>query len=82
MLSRFKRLKMTDISLLSWFLGMNVVDREEGIYVTQTLYVEKILGRFNMNESTPRSVSLSKETAFKKLVFPDDNDPKRNSPYR
>jgi hypothetical protein len=39
---------MTDIDLMTYFLGLEVTQKEEGIFVSQTSYAKDILERFKM----------------------------------
>lgn len=38
---------------LSWFLGINVLQLSDGLYMNQSQYIENILKRFSMHESKP-----------------------------
>ena len=40
--------EMTDIGLMSHFLGLEVTQKEEGIFVSQSGYAKDILERFKM----------------------------------
>lgn len=40
--------EMTDLGLLRYFLGIEVKQTENGIFISQAEYVEEILERFNM----------------------------------
>eukprot|EP00253_Pinus_taeda_P018881 PITA_18881 len=42
--------EMTDMGLLRYFLGIEVDQNENGIFISQTKYVNEVLGRFNMQE--------------------------------
>lgn len=41
---------MTDLGKMSYFLGLEVLQRSEGIYVSQWKYAQEVLERFNMNQ--------------------------------
>lgn len=71
-----------DLGVVKWFLGMNIYHKELYIQVTQTTYTEKVLGNFNMSDTKTKVVPLSKNTDFRKLIFPDENDAKKDCPYR
>src|SRR5690606_9662296 len=56
MLSDFKRsmmreFDMTDMGKMSYFLRIEVIQREEGIFISQKRYALEILKRFGMLES-------------------------------
>lgn len=44
-----KHFDMSDIGLLSYFLGMEVMQDEHGIFVTSNKYTQDLLKRFNMH---------------------------------
>ena len=43
--------EMTDMGLLKYFLGIEVEQDENGIFISQAKYVNEVLERFNMQES-------------------------------
>eukprot|EP00253_Pinus_taeda_P015073 PITA_15073 len=59
--------EMTDMGLLRYFLGIEVDQNENGIFISQAKYVNEVLGRFNMQECkaaitpTIMGLKLSKE---------------------
>eukprot|EP00253_Pinus_taeda_P029617 PITA_29617 len=63
--------EMTDMGLLRYFLGIEVDQNENGIFISQEKYVNKVLDRFNMQECkaaiTPTVIGLklSKEDSSK-----------------
>eukprot|EP00253_Pinus_taeda_P035932 PITA_35932 len=63
--------EMTDMGLLRYFLGIEVDQNENGIFISQARYVNEVLGRFNMQECkatiTPMvmGLKLSKEDSSK-----------------
>ncbi|XP_050117705.1 secreted RxLR effector protein 161-like [Malus sylvestris] len=44
---------MTDLGMMSYFLGIEVVQRLEGMYVGQQKYAQEVLERFNMDQCNP-----------------------------
>eukprot|EP00253_Pinus_taeda_P005715 PITA_05715 len=59
--------EMTDMGLLRYFLGIEVDQNENGIFISQARYVNEVLGIFNMQECkvaitpTVMGLKLSKE---------------------
>lgn len=52
------KFEMTDIGLMSYFLGMEVKQIEEGIFITQKGYVKAVLKCFKMENSKPISTPI------------------------
>ncbi|KAH9752860.1 hypothetical protein KPL71_014876 [Citrus sinensis] len=77
-----KEFEMTDIGLIAYYLGIDVKQKEEGIFISQESHANEILKKFKMNDCKPIStpmecgVKLSKHdegeniypTFFKSLV--------------
>ncbi|KAH9697038.1 hypothetical protein KPL71_023433 [Citrus sinensis] len=77
-----KEFEMTDIELMAYYLGIEVNQKEEDIFISQESYAKEILKKFKMNDCKPIStpvecrVKLSKHdegedidsTFFKSLV--------------
>lgn len=59
---------------------MNLIHEPEGIYVTQTIYIYKILERFKLEDAKSKNVPLSKGVNFQKFLFAESNDLKRYFP--
>eukprot|EP00253_Pinus_taeda_P023320 PITA_23320 len=63
--------EMTDMGLLKYFLGMEVEQNENEIFISQAKYVNEVLERFNMQDSkaaiTPKvmGLKLNKEDSNK-----------------
>eukprot|EP00253_Pinus_taeda_P005140 PITA_05140 len=63
--------EMSDMGLLRYFLGIEVEQRENGIFISQAIYVNEVLERFNMQECkvtitpTVMGLKLSKEDSNK-----------------
>ncbi|XP_020266632.1 uncharacterized protein LOC109842134 [Asparagus officinalis] len=78
----FNEFEMTDNGLMSYFLGIEVKQQQEGIFISQKKYMKEILEKFKMNECNPVNtpvaigMKLSREedghfvdsTLFKSLV--------------
>ena len=77
-----KEFEMTDIGLMAYYLGIEVKQKEEGIFISQESYAREMLKKFKMNDCKPIStpmecgVKLSKNekgekvdpTFFKSLI--------------
>ncbi|KAK0589362.1 hypothetical protein LWI29_013222 [Acer saccharum] len=48
-----KEFEMTDIGLMAHFLGIEVVQSEKGIFISQSIYAKEILKRFGMEKCNP-----------------------------
>ncbi|GLT56153.1 hypothetical protein SLA2020_292210 [Shorea laevis] len=58
MIEDFKRsmmheFEMTDLGLMSYFLGIEVMQREDGIFICQKRYASELLRRFHMHNCNP-----------------------------
>jgi len=49
---------MTDIGLMHYFLGIEVVQSTSGIFMSQKKYVREILNRFRMQDCNPTSTPM------------------------
>lgn len=63
---------LTDIEKEKSFLGINFLDKKEGIYRTQNLHIDKVMLRFNMTVSKMNKISLSNRTEIKQLILPEE----------
>lgn len=52
-LSMKEEFDMTDLGEMKYFLGVEVVQPQEGIFITQKRYAEELLRKFNLQESNP-----------------------------
>ncbi|CAH9103236.1 unnamed protein product [Cuscuta epithymum] len=50
-----REFEMTDIGLMSYYLGIEVKQMDDGIFITQEGYAREVLKKFNMEDSKPRS---------------------------
>eukprot|EP00253_Pinus_taeda_P025045 PITA_25045 len=63
--------EMTDMGFLRYFLGIEVVQNEKGIFISQARYVDQVLSRFSMEECkaaitpTVMGLRLSREDSSK-----------------
>ncbi|KAK4258396.1 hypothetical protein QN277_007851 [Acacia crassicarpa] len=57
-----REFEMTDIGEMSYFLGVEVEQREEGIFMSQKKYAQEILNRFRMKDCKPMSTPIEKGT--------------------
>ncbi|XP_026445445.1 uncharacterized protein LOC113346062 [Papaver somniferum] len=48
-----REFEMTDIGLMSYYLGLEVKQQENGIFISQEGYAKEILKRFKMEECNP-----------------------------
>ncbi|KAA0041959.1 putative mitochondrial protein [Cucumis melo var. makuwa] len=67
--------EMTDIGLMSYYLGIEVKQLEEGIFISQERYTREILKKFNMINSKPVTTPIETETKLSKHEEGDDVDP-------
>ncbi|KAM2899811.1 hypothetical protein FF1_006000 [Malus domestica] len=45
--------EMTDLGKISYFLGIEVLQRTDGIFISQRKYAQEVLERFNMDQCNP-----------------------------
>ncbi|XP_038889191.1 uncharacterized mitochondrial protein AtMg00810-like [Benincasa hispida] len=82
MFDEFKRemakdFEITDIGLMSYYLGIEVKQGEDGIFISQEGYVKKVLKKFNMNDANPFGTPM--ECGVK--ITKQDGGEKVNSTY-
>lgn len=53
-----KKYETSDMGMLHHFLGMEIYQEEEGVYISQKNYAEKILKKFGMHECKPVATPL------------------------
>ncbi|KAH9669846.1 hypothetical protein KPL70_021959 [Citrus sinensis] len=53
-----KEFEMTDIGLMAYYLGIEVKQKEEGIFISQESYAKEILKKFKMNDCKPISTPV------------------------
>ena len=50
--------EMSDLGMLHYFLGIEVLQNDEGIFISQKKYAENILKKFGMHDSKPVATPL------------------------
>lgn len=54
-----REFKMTDLGLLSYFLGFEVIQDDHGIFLSQEKYANKLVDKFGMRSSKVVSTPLT-----------------------
>jgi hypothetical protein len=52
--------EMTDLGLLHYYLGVEVIQKERSIFISQTKYVSELLKKFGMEDCKPSSTPWNK----------------------
>ena len=68
--------KMKDLGAVNNFLGMKIVQGKDCIEMDQSTYVNKLLKRFDMANSKPRSTPCEQSTSFK-VAKPVTDSPRK-----
>lgn len=50
---------MLDLGKIRWFLGIRIIKRDEGIYMTQTAYIDKIVDQFIVSNAKHENMPLT-----------------------
>ena len=66
--------KMSDLGLLNYFLGIEVSQVKEGIFISQKKYTKSILQKFKMMDRRSVAIPLAANEKFRK----DDGEKKVN----
>ncbi|KAK2395153.1 hypothetical protein QL285_056912 [Trifolium repens] len=53
-----KDFEMTDIRLMSYYLGIEVKQKEDGIFISQQRYAKEMFKKFKMDGCMPISISI------------------------
>ncbi|KAL0356304.1 UNVERIFIED_CONTAM: Copia protein [Sesamum radiatum] len=67
------RIEMSDMGLMSYYLGLEVKQRSDGIFISQEAYARETLKKFKMKECNPVTtpiecgVKLSKDDGARKV---------------
>ncbi|GLU00269.1 hypothetical protein SLE2022_176490 [Rubroshorea leprosula] len=82
MIEDFKRsmmheFEMTDLGLMSYFLGIEVMQRENGIFIYQKRYASKLLRRFHMHNCNPAKTPVEVGTK----LFKEGDDVRVNPTF-
>lgn len=64
--SMMKEYEMTDLGLMKYFLGIQVKQSENGIFISQEKYVEDLLKKFNMLNCKPVATPMAMNEKFSK----------------
>ncbi|KAK5795584.1 hypothetical protein PVK06_036853 [Gossypium arboreum] len=51
--------EMTDLGLMTYFLGMKANQNEHGIFISQQAFAQKVLSKFNMSKCKPVSTPVA-----------------------
>ncbi|KAH9681844.1 hypothetical protein KPL71_027113 [Citrus sinensis] len=70
-----KEFEMTDIGLMAYYLGIEVKQKEEDIFISQESYAKEILKRFKMNDCKPISTPVECGVKLSKYDEGEDIDP-------
>ena len=74
-----REFEMTDLGLMQYFLGIEVKQTEEGIFISQEKYANDILKRFGMENSNPMTTPMEPRL---KLSKKDEGEAVDESLYR
>ncbi len=61
-----KKYEMSDMGLLYYFLGIEVYQDKEEVFISQKMYAEKILKKFRMLGCKPMATPLAVNKKIKK----------------
>ncbi|KAH9735937.1 hypothetical protein KPL71_017913 [Citrus sinensis] len=70
-----KEFEMTDIGLMTYYLGIEVKQKEEDIFISQESYAKEILKRFKMNDCKPISTPVECGVKLSKYDEGEDINP-------
>ncbi|XP_039115181.1 uncharacterized mitochondrial protein AtMg00810-like [Dioscorea cayenensis subsp. rotundata] len=59
---------MTDLGLMSYFLGLEVKQNSEGVFISQQKYIDDLLVHMNMKLCKPVSTPLSVNEKLEKFI--------------
>ena len=61
-----KVFEMTDLGLMSYFLGMEVKQDHDGVFISQKKYAKEILNKFHMEDCKRTSTPMNQKEKFSK----------------
>ena len=70
-----KTFKMTDLGLMHYFLGIEISQKEDEIFVSQKRYTKSLIKKLKMEGSAIMATLLDNNKALKK----EDGSPKANN---
>ncbi|KAH9752737.1 hypothetical protein KPL71_014822 [Citrus sinensis] len=70
-----KEFEMTDIGLMAYYLGIEVKQKEEDIFISQESYAKEIIKKFKMNDCKPISTPVECRVKLSKHDEGEDIDP-------
>lgn len=74
-MSMIREFEMTDIVLMSQFLGIEVVQRKDGIFISQSGYAKEILERFGIESCNPVNTLVESGLELRKSTNGGNVDP-------
>ncbi|KAK2991758.1 hypothetical protein RJ640_015492 [Escallonia rubra] len=63
-----KEFEMTDIGLMSYYLGIEVKQIDDGIFISQEAYAKEVLKKFNMENCNPISIPIEVENKLSRHI--------------
>lgn len=73
--SMVQEFEMTDIGLMAHFLGIEVAQRKDGIFISQSGYAKEILKRYEMENCNPVNTPVDSGVELRKGLKAGDVDP-------
>ncbi|XP_019258892.1 PREDICTED: uncharacterized protein LOC109237085 [Nicotiana attenuata] len=67
--------EITNIGLMSYYLGLEVKQMEDGIFISQESYTKEMLKKFNMLDCNPVNTPVESETKLSKFDEGEKVDP-------
>jgi hypothetical protein len=75
-----RKFKMTDLGQIAWFLGIQFICEGDAIKMNQSMYIDKILSIFGMQDCKPRSTPC--EIGLNKVKDDDNSELADDRLYR